>query len=232
MTINEILNAVLLQSGFLERTVFYGGQADVDDKQMRAIATRSLRFIRDFYPWSATRKSAQITQQEGITRYALPADCESLMPDSIWEENGSRPAEFPVPDGRWFQYKFSTRSDAGIRRLRRYGDEIEIQDPQAGEVLSLEYVSGALVRAEDGVPKDDFTADTDTWVLDDQLLIDGIRAYWAETKLLPQSQAWMAEFMRRMNTEIAKDAGGRVIGSGRFLGPSRGSPYYQLWRPT
>ena len=50
MTLVDILNSVLEQSGFLSRNS-YAGSSDPDDKQMVAIANRAAYEIMNFYKW-------------------------------------------------------------------------------------------------------------------------------------------------------------------------------------
>ena len=51
MTLIEMLNEVLSQSGFIERSVFVQS-VDVDDKQMVSIANRVNTEINNYYPWN------------------------------------------------------------------------------------------------------------------------------------------------------------------------------------
>jgi hypothetical protein len=230
MNLRDMLNQVLSQSAHIQKANFSNSQ-DVDDVQMISIANRTQQEIRDYYDWSALRRQYKVSILDGVERYKLPNDYRSFVPDSVWETDGSKQVEIPVPERRWFMYKFSTFSDGGVMRCRLYGDEIEVHDISPGEEFDLEYISKWAVGADDGSVKELFNNDNDTFLLDDQLLILGIQAHWAETKLLPQAQAWRMNFNAKLNEAIGRDSGGRTIGGSPTRSRyDRNSPYYPLYR--
>jgi hypothetical protein len=184
-----------------------------------------------------------ITTRTPITIYQLPADFQSLIPDSSWETEGSRIVELPTPEDRWYMYKFSAYSDGGTLRARIVGKSpattgdrvnLEVHDPQPGESFQFEYITNGVVIPEDteAVHRDRFEKDTDSWLLDDQLLVLGIQAHWAQTKLLPQANDWKANYDSKMAEAISRDSSGRTIGgpSKDYFWLDRRSPYYPLYR--
>ena len=230
MTLVDILNSVLEQSGFLSRNS-YAGSSDPDDKQMVAIANRAAYEIMNYYKWDTLRTTFTVNQNSS-TRYNLPADYQEMVANSAWETDGNKPVEFPVPDRRWFMYKFTNWSDGGMIRMRRYGNQLEIHDPQPGEQFEFEYISKWCITAQDGQRKEFFTADTDVFALDSQLLILGVQAHWMQTKLMPQYNEHFANYMSKMNEAIGRSTGAKTIGgvgAGHFY---NGSPYYPLYRPS
>ena len=237
MTLLEILNNVLAESGFLTKTSFATNQ-DPDDKQMVAIANRTITELRDFYPWSSLRSDFQISPPDDddseMVTFALPGDFRSFCADSSWELDGSRMLEWPVPSSRWFLYKFSSFSSGGLGRVRQYGNTVQIQSPGNWQPFEFEYISKFAVRGANGTQKEYFTADTDTPVLDDRLVTLGIQANWAETKLLPQAGIWKQNYMQKTAEAIGRDTGAKTIGPNTVDGVSaaRGAPYYPLWRPS
>jgi hypothetical protein len=230
MTLIQILNAVLAESGFLERTSF-AASADVDDKQMIAIANRVANTIVDFYKWSALLEEHTITMTSDKV-YPLPADYAEIVPDSVWETDGSRRVELPTPDGRWYMYKFSAYSDGGTLRARLMGNNIELYDVQPGESFAFEYRKKSAITDSGDVTKLAFDNDNDKWILEPEMLIRGIQAKWGHAKMMPQYQEWKRDFMEEMNSAIGRDAGGRTIGGyaqDKAYIDSR-SPYYPLYR--
>jgi hypothetical protein len=230
MNLVAILNAVLGEAGFLERTSF-ADSPDPDDKQMVHMANRVVEDIRTFYPWSSLVKTHHVDIVTGQDRYPLPADYYSVVADSAWETDGSRKCDFPVPRNRWFMYKFSSLTDAGTIRARLYGDEIELHDPSVSTGFDLEYVTRYLVTDSGGNPKPAFTKDTDLFILEDDMLIKGVMAKWGMTKMMPQTQEWKREYMDELRYQVGRDNSAQTIGG---VGPrvDRRSPYYPLWRRT
>ncbi len=236
MNLKELLNEVLAQSTFLVRSAFTSS-ADVDDIQMVSIANRVSYEIFNYFNWSGMRNTHLLlmTETAGVPdiRYDLPDDYQSIVPDSAWETDGSRRVELPVPESRWFVYKYTAFSDGGTIRARIYGDQIEIHDPEPGESFQFEYVTKFPITDSGGTPKERFTLDTDLFILDDQLFILGVQAHWAHAKRIPQYGDWFQNYTVKMTEAISRDAQGRTIGganSGLSWWNSRG-PYYPLYRP-
>jgi hypothetical protein len=230
MNLKDMLNQVLAQSAFLQRAGFFGS-TDPDDLQMVAIANRVVQEIRDMYNWEILRNRFTIIMQDGVERYNLPDDFKAYVPNSGWQDEGSRQIELPVPDGRWYMYQNSAYSDGGTYRCRLSGNQIEVFEPDPGQKIVFFYISDSTVESQLGVRKPLFTEDEDNYIMDDQMLILGIQAHWAETKLLPQAQAWKTNYRAKVNEQIGITTGGRTIGG--FTRGSRydkDSPYYPLWQ--
>jgi hypothetical protein len=241
MKLIDMLNQVLSQSGFLERGSYVNSN-DPDDKQMIAISNRVAYEMMNWFPWPELRKPFTITMRnllddqdepqpsEPQIRYRLPDDFQSLIPESVWEQDGQRQAEFPVPSGRWFQYKFTNWSDGGTLRMRMYGNEVEIHDVEPGQSIDMEYISKYPVKDESGALKASFNNDNDEFLLDDQVLILGIQAHWMQTKLMPQYQEHYSNYLSKMAESISRSSGSRTLGgrSTKYFG--RGAPYYPLYR--
>ena len=186
--------------------------------------------------------------------YPLPADFQSGVSDSAWEKDGSRTVDLSTPERDWYMYKFAAFSDGGILRARIHAGMVqapdwnwnnkkddltddsgfmEVHDPQPGETFLFEYITSGPVIPENTAesPRDRFQANTDTWLLDDQLLTLGIQYHWAETKLLPQMERWKENYYQKMNEAISRDVPAQTIGgfpNSDWL--TRRSPYYPLYR--
>lgn len=231
MNLIDMLNEVLSQSTFLKRQSF-ANSSDPDDIQMVSIANRVAYEIKHMYNWMELRNTFTLNLATGVDEYDLPDDFDGYVPNSGWEADGSRPIDLPVPDGRWYQYKFSTLSAAGILRCRIYGDKIVVDEDHDTTPVEMEYVSKWVIRSNTDQPKEYFTNDSDTFILDDQLFILGVQGHWAQAKGLPQYAEWMANYQRKTNEAIGRTVGAQRIG-GIDLGRKRygrRSPYYPLWR--
>ena len=226
MTLLDMLNAVLSQSSFLKKS-FFSASADVDDVQMMAIANKTAYEIMNFYDWMELRTVDTITLVSGTTEYDLPADFQSWVPDSAWEEDGSRKVDIPVSNATWYQYKLSSLTSGGTIRARMYGDTLQVIEPFTGGSISYEYITKYPILDAGGTPKELFTSDTDTFLMDDQLLILGIQGYWQQAKMMPTYQEHIANYMVKMNEAIGRTTGGQTIGGITQIG--RRSPYTKLW---
>jgi len=226
--IAEMLNNVLGQSGFLKRPQFFLS-SDPDDIQMTAIANRVGLEISGHYEWSGLRKPSVIDLLEGQTEYDLPIDLKSIVSDSSWETDGSRKVDDHVSDGIWYQYKFSSLTSGGVIRARVYGNKLEVIEPFNGGKISYEYITEyyAITPPPANELKPEFSADTDLWLLDDQLLTLGIQAHWMQTKLMPQYSEMMVNYQKKMNEAIGRDGVRNTIGGAGQV--ERRAPYTKTW---
>lgn len=226
MTLLEILNNVLTQSSFLKKASFTNN-ADIDDDQMVSIANRVAYEIFNWYDWGELRVVGQVDLIEGQNVYVLPADYQSIVPDSAWETDGSRKVDIPTSDQMWYQYKFSSLTTAGTIRARFYGNTVEVIEPFNGGSFTYEYVSKFPIRDIEDNPKEFFTADTDTWLLDNQVLILGVQAHWKQAKQMPDYKENMQNYMQKMNEAAGRTNAGQTIGGAPAL--MRRDPYTKLW---
>jgi len=226
--IKAILNRVLGQSGFLKRGQFFNS-SDPDDVQMVEIANRVAIEIGSYYDWGSLKIPHTIALAAGQSSYPLPLGLRWIIADSAWETDGSRKVDMPVEDNAWYQYKFSTLTSGGVIRARKYGDELEVVEPFNGGSITFEYVTEYFVKepAPTNILKEEFTKDTDTWLLDDQLLTLGIQAHWQQSKMMPSYQEHYKNYMNKMREAISRDAGGQTIGGASR--PLRRSPYTKTW---
>lgn len=230
MTLRDILNAVLAESGFLEKNA-YVGSSDPDDKQMVAIANRVAQEIMKFCDWSDLRKTHQIVFTAPTSTSPLPTDFLSMASNSVWETDGSKPVDFPVAPNRWFQYKYSSLTDSGIVRMRIVGDNLEFEPSvELPKDISFEYISNSPIESAGGVRQEFFLQDSDVFVLDDETLIKGIQAKWGKAKMMPQADEWKSDYYTTMNKAKGRDTGAQTIGGVDKRSTHRGPPYYPLWR--
>ncbi len=230
MDVKAILNSVLSQSGFLEKTAFFAS-TDPDDKQMAAIANRVGYEILNYFDWPELRVTGAITTVAGTTLYDLPTDFQSLVPNSAWEDDGSRPVEWPTPNNEWFMYKFSTWSTGGTARIKMYGDQIEVLNDTDGDDFSYEYITNAYAETSGSDRITAFSADSDTFRLDDQLLVLGIQAHWQQAKQMPAYTEHFGNYQRKMTEAIGRANTGRTIGGVQNLDHGYRAPYTQLYLP-
>lgn len=226
MNLRDILNEVLAQSAHIKKANF-ANSSDVDDVQMVSIANRLVFEVRNFYPWGDLRKEFSISVIGGVSNYPMPSDFDTMVPDSGWETEGSRPIEVPVPDGRWYRYKNSAFTDSTTIRCRFYGNELQIADPVDGDKFTFEYMSKFTVMETGGTLREKFVSDTDIYLLDPDVLILGIQSHWAHTKGLPQTEQWRANYLSKLGQLIGRQEGGKTIGGAKKM--PEPSPYTPLW---
>lgn len=224
--IKDIINGVLSQSGFLKRPQIFNSN-DPDDIQMGAIANRVALEITGYYEWEELRKSIEIPMNSGQTIYDLPTDVKSIVGDSSWETDGSRMVMSDVSDNEWYQYKFSSLTTAGVIRGRKVGDTFEVIDPINSSSISMEYVTDYFATSLVNIPLEEFSSDTDMFLLDDQVLSLGIQAHWMQTKLMPQYAEMFINYKQKMGEAVGRNGVRNTIGGP--IQQTRRSPYTKTW---
>jgi len=104
-----------------------------------------------------------------------------------------------------------------------------ISDAEDNTSFNYEYISKWVVEDAAGARKEFFTADDDSFILDDQLLVLGIQAHWQQAKLMPSYTEHFGNYNRKISEAIGRSSSGKTIG-GVPRGLGRRSPYYPLYR--
>jgi len=226
VTLKEILDSVLLESGMGTETA-YATNSDEAYQRLVNLANRSADYLSSTWPWQRLRKTYTftLTDAEG---YPLPDDFRELIPDTAFADSYVSPVDMRTDASAW-RYMQTNGTSTGPRyRFRLLGGEIKVHSPSVGDTVSFEYVSDLPVRGDDGSEKRRFTADLDTWVLDDELLITDI--LWRHMRLLgmPDWQDHRAESNRRKTLLQGVEAGSKTIVGGDYAEPT-GEPYTDLW---
>lgn len=228
MTLKEILDQVLRLSGAGTESA-YAGSGDDSIERLVDIANRSATDLKK-WPWQALRSRYEFTLTTA-TQYDLPDDFQAFIPDTMYSDNHVIPADFPTETGLW-SYLQATSGGTGARyNVRWYGGNLHVYEPDSGQAVSFEYLSNNPVLDTDGTTaKTYFDADTDTFRLDDELLLRDV--LWRYKKLvgIDDWQVDAADFQRYEAIKKGQD------GAARTFYPSDGEvvsdPYYNLWRPV
>jgi hypothetical protein len=89
--------------------------------------------------------------------------------------------------------------------------------PPDNQTLSFEYISNGWVEGVDGTAKVEVTADTDTFVFSDSLLITGLKSQWMVAKGLDASFS-LGEFRYLLEQEKSTNKSAPVLSTGAFAG--------------
>lgn len=229
MTLKDILDDVLMLSGASTYTTYVSNGDDAVERLV-ALANQSVAYLQT-WPWQTLRKRHTFTLTASTT-YALPSDFQSFIPDTMYSEDYVLPADFPAEEGFW-SYLQSTSGGTDARyHIRLIGDELNVYQPDSGQDVSFEYITKHPVLDTDGTTtKEKFVADTDTFRMNDDLLIKDL--VWRYKKLA-SIQDWQVDAMefKRFETLMkGKDGGAQTIipSEGTNLD---GDPHYNLWRPV
>lgn len=206
----------------------YADNADDAIKRMMYLANRSIQGLAR-YPWQALRKTWTLTLTSETT-YSLPSDWRAPIADTMFTGQKLWGVDFPTDASEWGYLKASDSAAGPTMRARLLGGSLEVHQPQSGDEVRVEYLSNTPVLDSTNTRKEKFTADTDSPVLDSDLVTQDI--IWRYKRLVGQEwQSDLAEFKSLERTLRGQEAGAKTIRPGGEAWPT-GVPYYELWRPV
>lgn len=201
--------------------------ANIDDNYRRLVqfANAAVADIIAQHEWSKLKKRGVITVVDGQNLYDLPADFGYLIDDTTYQNSGFRRINMPATDSftAWSEVE-TTLTYSG----RLIGGKIEFKNIPAGDVFFYYQSKYPIIDANTDFQKESFTADSDEWLLDDELLIRA--CIWSHRKSqgVPEYQLDMQHYGQRLKQLIYQDTGARVINAGRksSLSPPIGTGTY------
>jgi hypothetical protein len=153
----------------------------------------------------------------GQSDYPLPSDFRYVISETLWDRSRFWSLRGPMSPQQWQLYKSSVIGRASIQRRWRIryenGAQVFSVDPvptDNGAALVLEYVSSAWCQSLSGAPQALWLADTDTPILDDELMTLGVR--WRVKRGLGFAyNEELDEYEREFRKAIARDGGAPIL---------------------
>ena len=155
------------------------------------------------YTPTSTQIGAQVIFQK--VKYGLPADYNSTVNRTHWDKSKRWEMLGPESPQQW-EWLLSGYISTGPRiRWRLLGKYFQIwPGMNAGELLGFEYRSRAWAEAADGTPKNSFTADDDTCIYPDRLMVLGTKLKYFEAKGF-DTTALYRDYLMEFDTAVAQD---------------------------
>lgn len=156
-------------------------------------------------PLQATEIGADLTF--GQTKYDLPPDYETIANRTQWDKTKHWEMLGPEDAQQWQWLKSGYISTGPRVRWRILGQKFQIWPiMNTQEYLGFEYRSKAWAESSTGVPKNSFTADTDTTVYDDRVLVLLTKVKFLQVKNFDTTAA-MQDYQRYLSVAKANDKG-------------------------
>ena len=158
---------------------------------------------------SATSIGGSVTFSKTI--YTLPPDYETITDNTHWDKTKHWQMLGPVDAQQWQWLKSGYISTGPRVRWRILGGEFQIWPPyNTQEYLGFEYRSKGFVRDSAGNVKNSFTADTDTTVLDDDVIALATKLKYFQIKSF-DTTALNQDYIRYLNVAKANDKGSATL---------------------
>lgn len=154
--------------------------------------------------------------------YEIPSDFDHYQSDTWWDRTNFWRLIGPISPqtDQWDRSGIVTTGPR--RRWRQIGHSPVVfrlwpppSTQDAPATLVFEYISNGWVRGQDGVYKSAFTLDTDEFVLNPQMMIQGIRWRFLQIKGF-QFADKQTEYTDFVNREVARDGGNTTLSLVRY----------------
>lgn len=195
---------------------------------LRAVNMAGLSLMKS-YPWQALRKGGTFTAlaQETQTSF-LPSDFDRFIPESVWDTTNKNLVIGPIEPGEWNALKAHAYSDTGRRKFIHRGNAILVIPVFSGsEAIIFEYVSKNWCQSSGGTGQSAFAADTDTGIVDEELLTRAAKLQYLSDIGQPvgaaaaEYESYFRLLTRNDNARMNILTTGDIFGSGRHY---RGEP--------
>lgn len=166
----------------------------------------------------ATVSGAQTVTMSQVA-YPLPSDWLKQVPQTEWDRTNRWPMLGPKSAQEWQSFKSGIVYAGPRERFRIQLGALQISPPPPnGLIFAYEYISSAWVVSAGGAYQQNLTADTDTTIFDDSLMIVGLKMRWLRAKGLDFSVE-LQEFNNLLSTIKAQDKSAPKLS----LSPNTGS---------
>ena len=161
----------------------------------------------------ATSTNASLSINFGQLVYPLPSDYAWMIPQTIWDANFRWQLMGPLEPQEWNVLQYGI-SPVGPRvRFKIEGTNVLINPvPGTGQtdLVALNYISANWCQSAAGAPQSIFKADTDTYLLNEDALIMGLKWRVRRAKGFDYQQE-RNDYSRLIDRLMARDGGSRSL---------------------
>lgn len=155
--------------------------------------------------WQILRKEKTFTALATETQTSiLPSDFDRFVPETFWDRTNRRLMIGPISATKWQSLKASSYADANRQFVLRGDAILVIPTFSAGESLAFEYVSNLWCESSGGTGQTAFAADTDVSLIDEELIIRGMKFCYLTDEGLPNVAA-QRDFMDYFEDVVSND---------------------------
>jgi hypothetical protein len=185
---------------------------DTQILQIQAILDEELADLSARHAWQAISVESTFTstaaEDQGALSTLAPNGFKYIRNETFWDRTSQLPVIGPLNAREWQNLKSSVTTNPRYQYMFR-GNHILINpNPVAGHTFAFEYVSKNTILDTNGTTtKEFFTSDSDTLLLPDSIILQGLRWRWLREKGLDYG-----ELFQTYEVQV-KDAMGRDGGS-------------------
>lgn len=207
MTLLSVCQTALRESGQFTVPTTIVGNTDPTAVQLLALANRAGRTLAR-ENWQVLLTSYSFSTAASTASYALPTDFGNFANLTFWNQSNYWAVKGPVSSIEWQARKSSSiASPSGINTAFRIAGDLFYIDPTptATETIAYQYYSSYWISG-----KDAYALDTDTALIDEDLIILGLKWRWLQAKG-DSFENEKAEYMEALESALAVDGGKDAI---------------------
>lgn len=184
---------------------------DREHVELVAVAQEMAERIARGHGWQLLSRIHTITGDGTTEDWSLPSDYDRMPVKAQLWSSALETALSPIPDiDKWLSLDVQS-FDFVLNAWTIYGGEMHIKPALAsGVTVKFFYQSNLIVAPNAGANKATFTADGDTFRLDEQLLKLAIIWRWKEAKGQSYSE-WLDDYEELKERLVSRDRGSRVV---------------------
>ncbi len=225
MTILTVCEDLAVVVGIEVPTVVYGG-TDRELLELKALANTMAKRIFEAHEWELFMTLATLTGDASKTAFDMPSDYDRFPKEmDMWASSLESPMQLIKSFNRWLDLDVRAY-DFVVNAWIKIGGQINIKPAMAtASTAKYYYISNLIVAPNAGSNKVAFTADDDTFRLDEELLKLGMIWQWRANKGRPYAED-MSNYEDKLSKLIVKDKGARKLIVGRRRMPKGGRTAY------
>ena len=210
MTLATICANALAEMSSFEIPSNFFGNANLTARSCVALVRREASTLERQHRWPSLITTHTFATVNGTSAYDMPADFRAFANMSQWNRTAQSMLIGPTSGADWQWLKGSIGAGATVDQwFRIEGTRLVIHPtPTAAETIAFDYYSRYVVtKASDGTTAADWTHDSDTSRLDEELLTLGLKWRFLQAKGMPFEPEYR-EYEAVVEEALA-DAGGK-----------------------
>lgn len=221
MTLLTICQGALEEIGEMEVPTSIMGSSNLTATQIRALANREGYMLSRRHPWQTLVKEKTFTTTAAAVQTgAIPTDFSRIISATWWDRANYWRLLGPANPQQWQAINSGIVSTSLRKWFRIRGDDMLLWPTPSNttDTIAFEYVSTYWVDTDadgDGEAAA-WAADTNTAVLDEDLMRMGLIWRWLMAKGLPYAEQ-LAMYEREVDKAIARDGGSPILNAGGSL---------------
>ena len=181
---------------------------DANVQQLLAFAREVNADLLAEFGWETLQTEYSFTTVDGQDEYEFPADIDRWINGTFFDQTNRWEMLGPLSPRNWEWLKVWNVAGTPFQRFRVFGGKIHLYPTPGPTPITFvcEYISNsAVLDGSTGLPKADYTQDSDVCRFDSRVVVYGIKLKWAIAKGLDTTAA-LTDYRRALEQAKGSDA--------------------------